>query len=104
MVRLMVREIVKEGHWKDYKAACQAWNDAAIKLGLPPFRYFSSGWGIGSEVFLEADYEDSADIDRRFAAADAANDPDYQAAELTIGSHKVDGQTYTYVLKDMTLE
>jgi hypothetical protein len=103
VVRFVVREVVKEGHYKDYKAACKAWNDAAVKLGLPAFRYFSSGWDVGNEVFLEADYEDSGDIERRFAAADGANDPAYEAASQAIGSHKVDGQTYNYLLSDIPL-
>jgi hypothetical protein len=85
-------------------SASKAWNDAAVRSGLPAFRYFSSGCGTGSDVFLEAEYEDSADIERRFAAARAANDPDLQAAELAIGSHKVGGQAYSYVLTDMPLE
>ncbi|MEO8463605.1 MAG: hypothetical protein ABI555_10350 [Chloroflexota bacterium] len=104
MVRFMVREVVKDGHYHDYKAACKAWNDAAVKLGLPAFRYFSSGFGTGNEVFLEAEYEDSGDIERRFALAHAANDPDYEAAEAAIGSHRAAGLSYSYVLSDMPLE
>ena len=104
MVRFMLREVIKGGHYKEYKAACKAWNDAAAKVGLPAFRYFSSDWGTGGEVFFEAEYEDSGDIERRFAAADAANDPDYEAASLAVLSHRVDGQSYSYVLSDMPLE
>lgn len=104
MVRFMVREVVRFGHYKAYKAACKAWNDAAVKLGLPAFRYFTSSWGTANEVFLEAEYEDSSDIERRFAAAHAANDPAFDAAELAIGSHCVEGQSYSYVLTSMPLE
>ncbi len=104
MARFMVREVVKYGHYKAYKAACKAWNDAAVKLGLPAFRYFSSAWGTANEVFLEAEYKDSGDIERRFDAAEAANDPDYEAASLAVASHTTEGQSYTYVLSDMPLE
>lgn len=104
MVRFLVREVVRDGHYKAYKAACAAWNDAAVKLGLPAFRYFSSAWGTDNEVFLEAEYEDSSDIERRFAAANAANDPAFDAATLAICSHRVEAQSYSYVLTPLPLE
>ena len=103
MVRLWFREVVKFGHIKDYKAACKAWNEAAVPLGLPPVRYFSSGWGIDNEIYGEADFEDAADIDRRFAAAAAANDSTYDAAVASINEHVAEGQRYTWVLSDMPL-
>ena len=103
MVRFLVRDVVKYGHYKDYKAACKAWNEAAVKLGLPAFRYYESNWGTANEVFLEAEFEDSGDIERRFAAAEAAKDPEYEAAGLAVASHMTDGQSFSYVLSDLDL-
>ncbi len=42
-------------------------------------------------------------FERRFATAQAANDPDFEAAELAIGSYKADGLSYSYVLSDLDL-
>jgi hypothetical protein len=39
VVRLLVRDVVKYGHYKEYKAACKAWNEAAVKVGLRAFRH-----------------------------------------------------------------
>jgi len=103
MVKHFFREVVRFGHYKDYKAACKAWNEAAAKVGLPPVRYYASSWGTMNEVFGEQEFEDSGDIERRFAAADAANDPGYEAASLAVMAHVVDGQSYTYVLADLDL-
>lgn len=103
MVRFWFREVVKYGHLKDYKAACRAWNEAAVPLGLPPIRYFISGWGTDNEVYGEAEFEDVADVDRRFAAAAAANDPGYDAAVKSIDAHVADGQRYSWALSEMPL-
>jgi hypothetical protein len=103
MVRFLVRDVVKYGHWKDYKAACKAWNEAAVKVGLPAFRYYESNWGTMGEVFLEAEFEDSGDIERRFAAAEAAQNPEYEAAALAVASHISEGQSFSYVLSDLDL-
>jgi hypothetical protein len=104
MVRLRIREVVKYGHWKEYKAACAAWNEAAVPLGLPPFRYFSSNWGAQNEMFAESEFEDSSDIERRFAAANAANNPKYEAAEVAVHEHVVEGQSYSWILSEESLD
>jgi hypothetical protein len=93
---------------KEYKAACKAWNEAAVKVGLPAFRYYESSWGTIGEVFLEAEFEDSGDIERRFAAAEAAKDPEFEAAGfeaagLAVAYHITDGQSVSYVLSDLDL-
>jgi hypothetical protein len=103
VVKHFFREVVKFGHYKDYEAACKAWNGAAVKVGLPPVRYYESRWGTMNEVFGEQEFEDSGDIERRFAAADAANDPDYEPASLAVMAHVADGQSSTYVLADLDI-
>jgi hypothetical protein len=104
MVRFRVREVVKYGHWKEYLAAGAAWNEAAAPLGLPPFRYYASNWGTQNEMFAEAEFEDSGDIERRFAAANAANDPAYEAAETAVHEHVVEGESYTWLLSEVSLD
>ncbi len=103
MVKHFFREVVKFGHYSDYKAACKAWNEAAVKVGLPPVRYYESRWGTMNEVYGEQEFEDSGDIERRFAAADAMDDADYKAASKAIVSHVVDGMSYASVLADLDL-
>ncbi len=103
MVKHFFREVVKFGHYKDYKTACREWNEAAVRLGLPAVRYYESRWGTMNEVYGEQEFEDSGDIERRFAAADAAKDPAYEAATRAIASHVVDGMSYVYVLADLDL-
>ena len=103
MVRFLVRDVVRFGHYKYYKAACKAWNEAAVKVGLPAFRYYESNWGTVNEVFLEAEFEDSGDIERRFAAAETAKNLEFEAAGLAVASHMTDGQSISYVLSDLDL-
>jgi hypothetical protein len=103
VVRYLVRDVVKFGHYEAYKAACKTWNEVAVKLGLPAFRYYASNWGTANEVFLEAEFEDSGDIERRFAAAEAVKDPAMEAAMAAVASHIADGQTFSYVLSDLDL-
>ena len=80
MVRHMVRQVVKHGHYKDFLAASKAWNDAAVKVGLPAYRLYQSNWGTFNEVFSEAEYEDSGDIERRIDAANAPNNTELNEA------------------------
>jgi len=103
MVRFMGSDVVKFGHAKAYKAACKVWNDDAVRLGLPAYRYFVSNWGRANEFFYEAEFEDSGDFERRFAVAEAANDPAYDAATLELLSHVVDGHVYSWMLSDVDL-
>ena len=100
MVRFLGRDVVKHGHVKEYMAACRALNEAAPNVGMPPIRVYESKWGTWNEVFWEQEFEDSADIERRFAAAHAANDPEWEMAANELGNHVVDGQTYSYVLSE----
>ncbi|MFI5255408.1 MAG: hypothetical protein ACHQ15_08125 [Candidatus Limnocylindrales bacterium] len=102
MVRFLARDVVKFGHWEEYRTACRAWREAGTLAGLPPFRFSASNWGTMQEVFFEADFDDAGDVDRRFAAA--ANSPDFAAALIAVESHIADGQSFGYLLREMALE
>jgi hypothetical protein len=95
----MVRAVVKSGHWDEFVAADKAWQEVATRAGLPAYRTYSSNWGTFNEVFGEAEYESSADIEARFAAAD--KDPAYDAALRAWISHVVDGESRDYVLSEV---
>jgi hypothetical protein len=99
MVQHMVRAVVKSGHWDEFIAADKAWQEAATRVGLPVYRTYSSNWGTLNETFGEAEYESSADIEARFAAAE--KDPDYDAALEVWLSHVVDGESRDYVLTEV---
>ena len=99
MVRHMVRAVVKSGHWDEFVAADKAWQEVATRVGLPAYRTYSSNWGTFNEVFGDAEYESSADIEARFAAAD--KDPDHDAATKAWLSHVVDGESRDYVLSEV---
>ena len=99
MVRHMVRAVVKSGHWDEFVAADKAWQEAATRVGLPTYRTYSSSWGTFNETFSDAEYESSADIEARFAAAD--KDPGYDAALKAWLSHVVDGESRDYVLSEV---
>jgi hypothetical protein len=99
MVRHMVRVVVKAGHWDEFVAADRAFEEVATRAGLPPYRTYSSTWGTFNEVFSDAEYESSADIEARFAVAD--KDPAYSAALTTWLSHVVDGESRDYVLSEV---
>jgi hypothetical protein len=101
MVRHMVREVVKFGHWDEYVTTSKALNEVATRLGLPAYRLYESKWGTFSEAFSEAEYESSADIEARFAAAD--KDPEFEAALHANFSHVVDGESRDYVLSEVVL-
>ena len=103
MVRHMVRQVVRHGHYKDYLAAAKAWNEAGVKLGLPAYRVYASNWGTFNEVFSEAEYEDSGDIERRFDAATAANNAAFNDAAKNLFSHLAEGEAHDYVLREETL-
>ena len=51
------------------------------------------------EAFWEAEYESSADIEARFAAAQ--KDPEFEAALNANFSHCVDGESRDYVLSEV---
>ncbi|MGZ6340746.1 MAG: NIPSNAP family protein [Candidatus Limnocylindrales bacterium] len=95
----MVRAVVKSGHWDEFVAADKAWQEAATRVGFPTYRTYSSNWGTFNEVFGDAEYESSADIEARFAAAD--KDPAYDAALKAWLSHVVDGESRDYVLSEV---
>ena len=99
MVRHMVRAVVKSVHWDEFFAADKAWQETATLVGLPAYRTYSSNLGTFNEAFSEAEYESSADIEARFAAAD--KDPDYDAATKAWLSHVVDGESRDYVLSEV---
>ena len=101
MVRHMVRQVVRHGHYKDFLAASKAWNDAAVKVGLPAYRVYQSNWGTFNEVFSEAEYEDSGDIERRFDAV--RDNKEFSEALRNLMSHIADGEAHDYVLREQTL-
>jgi hypothetical protein len=101
VVRHMVRQVVRHGHYKDFLAASKAWNEAAVKVGLPAYRVYQSNWGTFNEVFSEAEYEDSADIERRFDAV--AENEEFSEALRNLVSHLADGEAHDYVLREQTL-
>jgi hypothetical protein len=102
MVRHMVRDVVKYGHWDDYVAACKAWNGEAVRLGLPAYRLSSSDWGTMNETFFEAEFESSADIEARFKAA--MTDEGFRAASRAVSEHMVDGASRDYVLSELSFD
>ena len=102
MVRHVVREVVKHGHWDEFIAASKAWNEAATKVGLPAYKIYSSGWGTLNEAFAEAEYENSGDIEARFNAVQKGF-PEFDAAHKALMSHLVDGQAHDYVLSEENL-
>jgi len=97
----MVRQVVRHGHYKDFLAASKAWNDAAVKVGLPAYRVYQSNWGTFNEVFSEAEYEDSGDIERRFDAV--RDNKEFSEALRNLMSHVADGEAHDYVLREQTL-
>ncbi len=101
MVRHMVRQVVRHGHYKDFLAASKAWNEAAVKVGLPAYRVYQSNWGTFNEVFSEAEYQDSGDIERRFDAV--AENEEFSEALRNLVSHLADGEAHDYVLREQTL-
>jgi hypothetical protein len=101
VVRHMVRQVVRHGHYKDFLAASKAWNEAAVKVGLPAYRVYESNWGTFNEVFSEAEYQDSGDIERRFDAV--AENEEFSEALRNLVSHLADGEAHDYVLREQTL-
>jgi len=99
MVRHMGRDVVKFGHWDEYVATSRALNVVLTRLGHPAYRLYESNWGTLNEAFWEAEYESSADIEARFAAA--RKDPEFGAALTANLSHVVDGETRDYVLSEV---
>ena len=99
MVRHMGRDVVKFGHWDEYVATSKALNEVLTRLGHPAYRLYESNWGTLSEAFWEAEYESSADIEARFAAA--KKDPEFEAALNANLAHVVDGETRDYVLSEV---
>jgi hypothetical protein len=97
----MVRQVVRHGHYKDFLAASKAWNEAAVKVGLPAYRVYESNWGTFNEVFSEAEYQDSGDIERRFDAV--AENEEFSEALRNLVSHLADGEAHDYVLREQTL-
>jgi hypothetical protein len=98
-VRHMGRDVVKFGHWDEYVATSKALNEVLTRLGNPAYRLYQSNWGTLNEAFWEAEYESSADIEARFAAA--KTDPEFGAALEANFSHVVDGESRDYVLSEV---
>lgn len=97
-VRHMIRHIVKLGHYQDFMSAMAAWNDAAQKVGLPPYRIWESQFGAVQEVFTEAEF---ASLDAHLAAFEAAHtDAAFAAANEAVSLHLVDGSLHDYVLDE----
>lgn len=101
MVRHVVRDIAKYGHWDAYVSACKAWNEAAVRVGLPAYRLYTSEWGTMNEAFFEAEYESSGDIEARFKAA--MKDEAFKAAGRAVAENIVDGASRDYVLSEESL-
>ena len=99
MVRHMGRDIVKFGHWDEYVATSKALNEVLARLGHPAYRLYELNWGTLNEAFWEAEYESSADIEARFAAA--RKNPEFEAALGANLSHVVDGASRDYVLSEV---
>jgi hypothetical protein len=99
MVRHMGRDVVKFGHRDEYVASMSALNVVLTRLGLPAYRLYDSMWGTLNEAFWEAEYESTADIEARLAAA--RKDPEFRAALDTNFSHCVDGESRDYVLSEV---
>jgi hypothetical protein len=99
MVRHMGRDVVKFGHWDEYLATHRALNEVLTRLGLPAYRLYESNWGILNEAFWEAEFESSADIEARLAAA--RKDPEFMAALGANLAHCVDGESRDYVLSEV---
>lgn len=92
----MIRHIVKLGHYEAFMAGMNAWNDAAVKVGLPAYRIWESQFGTVQEVFTEAEFES---IDAHVAALEAAHtDAAFAAANQELSTHLVDGSLHDYVL------
>jgi hypothetical protein len=92
----MIRHIVKLGHYEAFMAGMAAWNDAAQRVGLPPYRIWESQFGTVQEVFTEADFES---IDAHLAALEAAHtDASFSAANHELSTHLVDGSLHDYIL------
>ena len=104
MVRFVGRDVVRFGHWDGYQEAAKTWKAVAVKMGLPEFRFSTPTSGTMQEVFFEAEFEDGADVERRFAAAAAAKNPEWEAAFAGVESHITDGHSYSHVLSDMALD
>ncbi|MGA2513924.1 MAG: hypothetical protein ABSG37_09940 [Candidatus Limnocylindrales bacterium] len=101
MVRHLLRQVVRHGHWADFIVAYKAWNEAGVKVGLPAYRLYSSEWGTFNEAFAEAEYQDSGDIERRYKAA--MDDPAFNEALGVLVGHLVDAQARDYVLSEVKL-
>ncbi len=77
-------------------AGMNAWNDAAVKVGLPAYRIWESQFGTVQEVFTEAEFDT---IDAHLAALEAAHtDAAFAAANQELSTHLVDGSLHDYVL------
>jgi hypothetical protein len=99
MIRHMGRDVVKFGHWDEYVASSRALNEVLTRLGNPAYRLYESAWGTLHEAFWEAEYESSADLEARLAAAQ--KNPEFKAAVEANFSHCVDGESRDYVLSEV---
>lgn len=102
MVRHFVRCVVKWGHYKDWIAAVKAENEAGVRFGMPVYRVYSANVGITNEVFCEAEYESSAEVERLDKVLEA--DPEFSKLLGVEVSHVVDGSLHDYLLSEISLD
>ena len=101
MVRHVIRQVVKTGHYKDFMNASKVRNDAGLKFGIPAYRVYASTWGTFNEVFTEAEYESSAGLEALLTAAE--DDADFREAFAGVVSLLVDGETRDNLLTEQSL-
>jgi hypothetical protein len=98
-VRHMIRHIVKLGHYQDFMAAMAAWNEEALRVGLPAYRIWDSQFGAVQEVFTEGEF---ASLVAYLAAFEAARTHGaFSAANDAVSIHLVDGSLHDYVLEEV---
>ncbi len=102
MIRHLIRQVVKFGHVEDFVKASKALNEAGAALGMPAYRVYHSNWGTFNEVFSEAEYESSAELDRLMSSF--GKDPVVSKAFGKLISHLVDGEAHDYLLQERSLD
>jgi len=101
MVRHGFHDVARFGHWDAYVAACKAWNQAGMNVGLPEYTMYTPVWGKVNEAYVEAEFESVADVSARLEVA--GRDPAFHAALTAIEEHLTDGASREYVLSGESL-
>jgi hypothetical protein len=96
-VRHMIRHLVKLGHYQAFLDSMVAWNEVAVRNGLPAYRIWESQFGTVQEVFTESDFESIEAHLSSLAAAQA--DPAFASINEELAGHLVDGSLVDYVLE-----